>query len=342
MNTLSTYSSNLTVCQLQYTKDELDFYTRSRSQDINQKSVYWIVKAGEYLWEQTRGEISQKTITSLYTHTLEKFTSLDSWGKILNFTKSFLKYLSKLHFDARYQNFALFLEMPKTRKDRKTVTSRIVTKVDITHLIDGLIAAYQAHLLSDESMVNYVGITLCGAFTGQRIEATMKKITVGQMRTALKSDPPVLHVLPSQDKIRMEHYVPIHPDIIPIMTQLVEGKEDNIPVFELTSYQTWLKRHGIPLSRAPEKMFFPSDLRKFAEQHGDVIEWSQSNRAYILTHGVSGVDWSHYKHPLPEFVHQVYMRYWGAVHLLEKEMPREITRIHKIRGEHTNAGLSVA
>ncbi|MGZ4891588.1 MAG: hypothetical protein ACXV2B_04940 [Halobacteriota archaeon] len=59
--------------------------------------------------------------------------------------------------------------------------------------------------------------------------------------------------------------------------------------------------------------FVPSDLRKFAEQHGDIISWDQSNRAYILTHGVSGVDWSHYKHPLPENVFDTYMRYWGDV-----------------------------
>jgi hypothetical protein len=300
------------------------------------------VKASEDLWEQTCGEINQKSITALYTHTLERFTSLDSWGKIINFTKSFLKYLSKLHFDARYQNFAMFLEMPKTRKDRKTVTSRIVTKEDITHLIDSLVAAYQAHLLSYESMVNYIGITLCGAYTGQRIEATMKKITVGQMRNALKSFPPVLHVLPSQDKIRMEHYVPIHPDLIPIMTQLVEGKEDNDPVFELTSYQTWLKRHGVPLSRAPDKAFFPSDLRKFAEQYGDVIEWSQSNRAYVLTHGVSGVDWSHYKHPLPEYVYEVYMRYWRQVHLLEREIPAGDMGANVATQEKGRTGLSVA
>ncbi|MFZ1021326.1 MAG: hypothetical protein WCE82_00165 [Halobacteriota archaeon] len=59
----------------------------------------------------------------------------------------------------------------------------------------------------------------------------------------------------------------------------------------------------------------PSDLRKFAEQHGDTIEWEQSNRKYVLTHGVGGVDWSHYKHPLPESVHDIYMKYWGDVSL---------------------------
>jgi hypothetical protein len=61
--------------------------------------------------------------------------------------------------------------------------------------------------------------------------------------------------------------------------------------------------------------FVMGDLRKFAEQYGDIIQWGQSNRAYILTHGVSGVDWSHYKHPLPEHVYDVYMQYWGGVSL---------------------------
>jgi len=57
----------------------------------------------------------------------------------------------------------------------------------------------------------------------------------------------------------------------------------------------------------------PGDLRKFAEQHGGVIGWDSSNRADILTHSVSGVDWSDYKHPLPQHVYDVYTRYWGAV-----------------------------
>jgi len=45
-----------------------------------------------------------------------------------------------------------------------------------------------------------------------------------------------------------------------------------------------------------------SVTRKFAEQYGDSIQWDQSNKNYILTHGVSGVDWRYYKHPLPDSV----------------------------------------
>jgi len=40
----------------------------------------------------------------------------------------------------------------------------------------------------------------------------------------------------------------------------------------------WNKRQKIPLSHNGNHFVF-SDLRKFAEQYGDVIGWEQSNRA---------------------------------------------------------------
>ncbi|MGZ7164253.1 MAG: hypothetical protein ACXVIK_08325 [Halobacteriota archaeon] len=57
------------------------------------------------------------------------------------------------------------------------------------------------------------------------------------------------------------------------------------------------------------------DLRKFTEQHGDIIGWDQSNLAHIMTHGLSCIDWKHFKHPLPEHVYDVYMKSWAAVWL---------------------------
>jgi hypothetical protein len=64
----------------------------------------------------------------------------------------------------------------------------------------------------------------------------------------------------------------------------------------------------LPLTEAP-----PNDLWSFVNSIG-IIEWSQSNRADILTHVVSGIDWKHYKHPLPEHVY-IYMQYWHDVEL---------------------------
>jgi hypothetical protein len=57
------------------------------------------------------------------------------------------------------------------------------------------------------------------------------------------------------------------------------------------------------------------DLRKFCEQIGDILQWDQSNKNYIMTHGVSGVDWRFYKSPRPEPVYDIYMQYWGDVKL---------------------------
>ena len=33
------------------------------------------------------------------------------------------------------------------------------------------------------------------------------------------------------------------------------------------------------------------------------------------THRVSGVEWAHYRHQLPEYVFDIYMRYWSDVEL---------------------------
>jgi len=35
-----------------------------------------------------------------------------------------------------------------------------------------------------------------------------------------------------------------------------------------------------------------------------------------MTHGVGGIDWKHYKHPLPEHVYDVYMKYWRDVGMM--------------------------
>ena len=60
-----------------------------------------------------------------------------------------------------------------------------------------------------------------------------------------------------------------------------------------------------------------SDFRKFAEQFGDIIAWDATNRKYVVAHGMTGVDWEHYKHPLPEDVYDTYMRYWRDIDLAD-------------------------
>jgi hypothetical protein len=113
----------------------------------------------------------------------------------------------------------------------------------------------------------------------------------------------------------MQHYVPLHPQVIQAIEPLLgDRSDDNNPILDYNSLAMWVKRHKISLTRATTH-FVLGDLRKFTEQYGDIIQWNQSNRAYIMTHGVSGIDWKHYKHPLPEHVYDVYMNYWKGVRL---------------------------
>jgi hypothetical protein len=180
---------------------------------------------------------------------------------------------------------------------------------------------YERFELDERHYIAYNALVTFGAFTGQHPDATIGRITAGQFEEALKfrSREPTLHVSADKDKIRMAHYVPLHPRLIEAVEPLLDEKEGNEIMFPLSALNQWLWRlrqagNEIPLSRCGS-YFVLSDLRKFAEQHGDVIGWDASNRAYILTHGVSGVEWSNYRHPLPEYVYDVYMQYWKDVTL---------------------------
>ena len=194
------------------------------------------------------------------------------------------------------------------------MTNRIVTKEDIQSILAYIHRAECRGIISLSRAEQYTAFTIFGALTGQRSIATMMKLTVGQLRESLKAPKPVLRVEPSQDKIRMEHYVPLHPQVIDAIQPLLDGRQDDELMFQHGSFWMWIKRQKIPMSGF-KGHFVLGDLRKFAEQHGDAIGWDQSNRAYIMTHGVSGIDWRHYKHPLPENVYDVYMRYWDEVQL---------------------------
>ncbi len=48
---------------------------------------------------------------------------------------SFLKFLAKTKMEPRNASFEAYLEMPKAVKERKSITSRIVTKDDIEHVL---------------------------------------------------------------------------------------------------------------------------------------------------------------------------------------------------------------
>jgi hypothetical protein len=113
--------------ELSFSHADLNDFVSHRKAGLAKKSVDWIDRASNLLWESTAGELSSRTLTALREHVLAKYKSADSHSKILNFAVSFLKFLAKTKMEPRYASFEAFLEMPKAVKERKSVTSRIVT-----------------------------------------------------------------------------------------------------------------------------------------------------------------------------------------------------------------------
>ena len=297
---------------LPFTTGELSGYVSNRITGLAQLSCKWITQAAKMFWQATVGIISQHTIEQLRTETLQRYHSWWSHSKILSFAKSFLSYLTKTKLDTRYLAFEVFLAMPKRVRVRKAVTSRIITVADIRNVLSRIKRAEQDSKISKQRSLQCTAFIVFGAHTGQRTMATMSRLKVGQFRAVLQTEKPALLVNAEQDKIRMQHYVPLHPEAIRAIELLLGGRSDDESMFAYDSVLTWIKREKIPLSRIATHLTL-GDLRKFAEQCGDVIQWEQSNRAHILTHGVSGVSWSHYQNPLPENVYDIYMEYWENV-----------------------------
>jgi len=73
----------LSTLELTFARTDLESCTTARTQNIAPKSVYWIEKASEILWENTLGVISQTTMEKLHNSTLSNYSSHDSKGKVL-------------------------------------------------------------------------------------------------------------------------------------------------------------------------------------------------------------------------------------------------------------------
>jgi hypothetical protein len=118
-----------------------------------------------------------------------------------------------------------------------------------------------------------------------------------------------------QDKIRMAHFVPLHSSLIESIKTLIEGKQDKDPMFEIVPLQTWLKNHHILMEKTEGHLML-KDIRKFFEQKSDEIGFNDSNKNFIMSHGVSSINWQSYKQFLPENVYKRYIECWGSVEIV--------------------------
>lgn len=87
----------------------------------------------------------------------------------------------------------LFLNSP-TPKEQKNVTSRIITKEDIERILRTITLAQKEGETGHDLAFDFTALALFAAYTGQRTEATIKKLTVTQFRLALNTEKPVIDI----------------------------------------------------------------------------------------------------------------------------------------------------
>ena len=86
-------------------------------------------------------------------------------------------------------------------------------------------------------------------------------------------------------------------------------------LFSYEGLSQWFARHPIRLIHT-NSVFQLKDLRKFFEQKSDEIGFTDANKNFIMSHGVSSINWTSYKQFLPKNVYKRYMECWGAIQLL--------------------------
>lgn len=298
--------SNNDLC-LFYSSDELDQYADFRALGLAKKSQYWIYRSKNHFWNSTEGEITARHLVNLRQEVYSKYKSRDSWSKYLNFGSGFLKHLATTQNDHRFHRFISYMALPKSRREIKLLTPRIIVDQDIRRVLNEI----EGSNLPPTKKAYYKALILFLAYSGQRV-MTASQLTVEQFSVALNSNPPVLTVEAAQDKIRMAHYVPLHPKIIPLLDSLVENRSNALPMFDYTGLMLWLRKKQIPLDRT-DGVLQLKDLRKFFEQKSDEIGFIDANKNFIMSHGVSSINWQSYKQFLPENVHRKYIEVWGDV-----------------------------
>jgi len=291
-----------------FSHQDLDDFLESRAKGVNHNTYGQIRRIITVLWDISQGRITPRILNDYTDYYMAKSKSQDMRDKFYNYAKAFLKYLFKTRMDTNILTLIAIFEKPKYQRERKLLTSRIIVQEDIEKAIAAIDndPALPAHL-----KLRYKTTLAFLAYSGQRPQ-TAGKLTVSQFKEALSREPFVLTVKASQDKIRMEHYVPLHPMLIELIQPLMSNMKDSDNLFTYQGLSVWLKKHPVALSRIQGKLE-SKDVRKFFEQKSDEIGFTDANKNFIMSHGVSSINWTSYKQYLPENVYKKYLEYWGSV-----------------------------
>ena len=289
-----------------YTKEQLDRYLTQRLQPVKDK--FWYNKAAEHFWNYSQGRLSEETIRS-FNYNINDNYAPRSAVKVIDFVNSFLKQYRD------FEDYARFNPRPKIddEADPDPVDIDDVTGL-IRHIeLDTLDPRIEKQSLLDT--IQFLG------YTGMR-PGNAENLTVKQIRTGLQSEPLCINVDPGQLKIKKRTYIPIHPQLVPVLERMTEGKADDDLIFNMRPLRGYLANDVLPLKYRSEKAIKIHHLRKFFQQHSAILEMPDVWTNYIMNHrgGRNPVAEKHY-HNFQSAVYDKYIKYWGPVVLSQNSSP---------------------
>ena len=308
-----TYLPNIsTMTDITFTQDDLavcvEQLSKGRHKATGQANARF---ADGFVWPYSNGIINRDTLNEIFDRLYEHYPSYSSRDKANLFVKNFLEFLE----DEKGYDLKKYLKIVRNHKPKRTraLNKFNIDDHDILNLINH-IKEKQAHLADPQQATTQA---LFLAFTGMRQE-TSDRLKVEDIKSALSLAPyPSLLINSEIDKTDLEHYVPIHPIIVPLLEEIIAGKDDEDLIFNSKRLYTFLYNHPLPCVDKQTGNFQPRFLRKYFTQKSDEIGLDSDVSDYIQSHNLNSVTWRSYKHYTYEEIYKKYIAAWAGVNLHE-------------------------
>jgi len=271
--------------------------------------------ADRFVWPLSNGIIDRDSLNLIFDRAYEHYTSFSSREKVYLLVTDLLEFLE----DEKGYDLKKYLKIVKGYKPKKPrkLNKFNVDDCDILNLINHI--KNNPKPLADPQQAITQALFL--AFTRMRQE-TSDRLRVKDIRAALDLAPyPSLFVNSDIDKTCVEHYVPIHPALVPLLEEIITGKDDEAKIFDSKRLYTFLYNHPLPCADKQTGNFQPRFLRKYFTQKSDQISMDRDLSDYIQSHNMSSVLWESYKNYTCEEIYNKYISAWGSVDLLEGPKP---------------------
>ena len=309
-------TNNSAMADITFTQDDLatcvDQLSKGRHKATGQANARF---ADGFVWPISNGVISRDTLNEILDRLYEHYPSYSSRDKANLFVKNFLEFLE----DEKGYDLKKYLKIVKGCKPKRTraLNKFNIDDRDIRNLINH-IKEKQAHLADPQQATSQA---LFLAMSGMRQE-TSDRLRAKDIRAALNLAPhPSLLINSDIDKTDTEHYVPLHPVLIPLLEQIIKGKDDEDLIFDSIRLATFLRNHPLPCIDKQTGNFMVKFLRKFFTQKSDKIGLDSDVSDYIQSHNLNSVTWRSYKHYTYEEIYEKYITAWGPISLLDNSTP---------------------